>query len=295
MTGATTPVPSARNKCRPECRPPAHYSDLIVQTNMELAKLILEFIKALAWPVTALVLALLFRAPLSMILKRLRKAGLPGGVSIDFEEEIEEAKQVSREVEALPAPTNRPNRPSIPLTEANARMIELGLKPTISGLDISYYREIAQGDPTLALAGLRIEIEVLANNLALGFKLETRRTEPIGTLLRRLREGGAITAEQMDLARRILAICNRAIHGQNVTHDEAIDVIDAASVLVNDFLAWLSWDSMITGSRGRSRKRGSVFNRIRRRRGQVLSPGNFSRPAGVYVASRVRNLGLESE
>ncbi len=45
----------------------------------------------------------------------------------------------------------------------------------------------------------------------------------------------------MDLARRILGICNRAIHGQNVTREEAIDVIDAAAVLANDFLEWLSW------------------------------------------------------
>jgi hypothetical protein len=42
-------------------------------------------------------------------------------------------------------------------------MISLGLKPTSSGLDMSDYREIAESDPTLALAGLRIEIEVLAN------------------------------------------------------------------------------------------------------------------------------------
>jgi hypothetical protein len=141
---------------------------------MEVAKLILEFVRALAWPIAALVLALLFRAPVSMVLSRLRKAGLPGGVSIDFQQGIQEIKQVSREVEALPPPADRPKRPAIPQTEANARMIALGLKPTSSGLDISYYREIAESDPILALAGLRIEIEVLARNLATGFKLEFR-------------------------------------------------------------------------------------------------------------------------
>jgi hypothetical protein len=55
---------------------------------MELTKLILEFVKVLAWPITALVLALIFRAPLRAILSRLRRAGLPGGVSIDFQEQI---------------------------------------------------------------------------------------------------------------------------------------------------------------------------------------------------------------
>ena len=208
---------------------------------MEVAKLILEFVKALAWPVTALVVALLFRTPLTMILNRLRKAGLPGGVSIEFQEEIQEAKQISKEVEASLPPADRPKRPMIPQTEANARMIELGLKPTSSGLDFSYYREIAQSDPTLALAGLRIEIEVLGTNLARGFKLEPKTAEPLTSLLRRLRERGAITAEQADLARRILTICNRAVHGQNVSRAEAFDVIDAASVIAGDFLKWLSW------------------------------------------------------
>ena len=192
---------------------------------MDIAKLILEFVKALAWPVTALILALLFRAPLSAILTRLRKAAFPGGVSIELQEEIQEAKLLSKQVEAQAAPPNRPRRPAIPQTEANARMIALGLKPTSSGLDMSYYREIAQSDPTLALAGVRIELEVLLNNLAVGFKLEQKRAEPVTSLLKRLSEHHAITSEQMELARKIFAICNRAIHGQAVTQEEALDVI----------------------------------------------------------------------
>ena len=216
-------------------------SNPMAHEHMEIAKFILEFVKTLVWPITALVLASLFREPLSTILSRLRKAGLPGGVSIDFHDEIQEAKQISREVQALPPPADRPKRPAIPQTEANARMIALELKPTSSGLNMSYYLEIAERDPTLALAGLRIEVEVLANNLATGFKLQSRKAESLTSLLRRLRERGAITSEQMDLARRILDICNKAIHGQNVSHGEAIDVIEAASVLADDFLAWLSW------------------------------------------------------
>ena len=108
-------------------------------------------------------------------------------------------------------------------------------------MNMSYYREIAQSDPTLALAGLRIEIETLANNLATGFQLEPKRAEPVTSLLRRLRERNAITSEQMELARRILSICNKAIHGQTVTQEEASHVIETADVLARDFLAWLGW------------------------------------------------------
>lgn len=208
---------------------------------MDLAKLILEYIKVLAWPITTIILVVAFRTSLTAILARLRKAGLPGGVSIDFQEEIQRAKELSRQVEALPAPADRRRTPAIPLTEANARMISLGLQPVSSGLDMSYYLEIAQTDPTLALAGLRIEIETLAKNIAVGFKVERKKNEPVGSLLQRLLEHGAITYEQAELTRKILNICNKAIHGRTVSQQEAQEVIDAAAVLARFFLAWLSW------------------------------------------------------
>jgi hypothetical protein len=105
---------------------------------MELAKLILEYVKVLAWPITTITLVVAFRTPLKAILVRLRKAALPGGVSIDFQEEIQKAKELSRQVDALPAPADRRKTPAIPLTQANARMIALGLQPVSSGLDMSY-------------------------------------------------------------------------------------------------------------------------------------------------------------
>jgi hypothetical protein len=208
---------------------------------MEVTKLILEFVKALAWPVTALILALAFRAPLRAILSRLRKAGLPGGLSIDFQEQILEAKQLSEKVEAQPPRADRPKPPVIPLTEANARMISVGLRPTASGLDMDYYRGIAQNDPTLALAGLRMELEALANNLAVGFKLAPQNKEPLSSLLSRLKASDAITSEQLQLTRKILSICNQAIHGRTVTREEAEEVIDAGRVLTQEYLNWLSW------------------------------------------------------
>jgi hypothetical protein len=88
---------------------------------------------------------------------------------------------------------------------------------------------------------LRIEIETLAKNIAVGFKLERKRNEPVSLLLRRLLEHGGITREQAELARKILNICNKAIHGQTVSVQEAEEVIDAAAVLARYFLSWLSW------------------------------------------------------
>jgi hypothetical protein len=119
-------------------------------------------------------------------------------------------------------------------------MIKLGLRPSPSGLDLSYYREIAERDPILALAGLRIELETWFRNVAQGFKVDTKPHDSMNRVLARLRDAGAVTPDQVMLARRVLSFCNQAIHGA-VSKEQALDVIGAASVLAWDYLAWLSW------------------------------------------------------
>ncbi len=212
---------------------------------MEIAKLVLEYMRVLVWPLVVITGILLFRSQLSAILWRLRKADLPMGVSLDFQQEIQEAKNLSQEVAQQVEPSNLPEekklRPSIPMTEANARMIALGLQPSPSGLDMTYYRNLATQDPNIALAGLRIELDVLAKNLARGFKIETTHRDSGTRLLQKLRDFGAITMEQFQLAQKVFRLCNAAIHGQTVSREQADDVIDIANVLRDQYLRWLSW------------------------------------------------------
>ena len=206
---------------------------------MEIAKLILEYLRTIVWPTTVLVLSLLFRREITRVFARLSKAVLPGGFSFDLREEVQEVKQLSEKVQSAPPSEKQRATPSIPLTAANARMMKLGLAPTLSGLDISYYRARVETDPVLALAGLRIDLETLARNLAVGFKLQP--TGSLYDLLARLKEAGAITPDQMQLGLKISKVCNQAMHGGLVSREEAEDVIDAAEVLFRQYLAWLSW------------------------------------------------------
>jgi len=173
------------------------------------------------------------------VFARLSKAVLPGGFSFDLREEVQEVKQLSEKVQSAPSSEKQRATPSIPLTEANARMMKLGLTPTLSGLDISYYRARAETDPVLALAGLRIDLETLARNLALGFKLQPSGS--LYSLLGRLKEAGAITLDQAHLGLKISKVCNEAIHGRLTSGEEAEDVIDSAEILFQQYLAWLSW------------------------------------------------------
>jgi hypothetical protein len=208
---------------------------------MEIAKLILEYLKTLVWPITVIFLSVFFRKSLVEILRRIKKAALPGGVSLDFQEEIKQVKELSQETSPVPAKTLAKKSATIPLTEANARMIALGLKPVSSGLDLDYFRNIAANDPTLALAGLRIDLETLIRNLATGFSLEIKTYQSPSTILKQLLERGAVTENQAELGKKILAICNKAVHGQPVSYLEAREVIDATDALFENYLQWLSW------------------------------------------------------
>ena len=160
---------------------------------------------------------------------------------MDLQEEVQEAKQLSEKIQAAPPSAKQNATPGIPLTEANARMIKLGLAPTLSGLDIEYYRVKAETDPVLALAGLRIDLETILRNVAVGFKLKPAPSEAVSRLLYRLSEAGAVTPDQRQLATKIFSVSNQAMHGRFVSREEAREVISAAEALFQQYLAWLSW------------------------------------------------------
>ncbi|WP_339135042.1 MAG: hypothetical protein WGN25_16910 [Candidatus Electrothrix sp. GW3-4] len=208
---------------------------------MEYLKLLLEYIKVLVWPIVTVVLAFTFKDSLMELLSRLQKADLPGDVSLDFTQNLEEAKELSRKVEETPMREEHKNVPTIPLTDANSRLISVGLQPSPSGLDMNYYRELANQDPNLALAGLRMEVDVLARNLAKGFNINIKKNDGGMRILDVLYHNGAIYKEQMMLAKKVLSLCNAAIHGKNVSKGQALDVIDLTDVLKGDYIRWLSW------------------------------------------------------
>ena len=188
-----------------------------------------------------MIIILIFRRQIESIIKRLEKADLPGGVSLSLRAEILEAKRLSEKVIAEPPPPQSRGVASLPLTEANQRMLELGLRPSPSGLNIDYYRDIAENDPNLALAGLRLEVDVLAKNLARVFGVEITSVDSGSRLIKRLHNAGAITLEQTKLIQKILKLSNAAVHGIAVKPYEANEIIDIASVLVDQYISWLSW------------------------------------------------------
>lgn len=208
---------------------------------MEIAKLILDYIKVLIWPITVIVMLILFRTQIRSLFGRLKKADLPGGISLEtFPEHIREARELSVAV-GKEKDKNKKDRPSIPLTDANAKMLNFGLQPSPTGLEFSHYRILAEQDPNLALAGLRMEVETMLKNLSKGFNVSLEERDSAGIITRKLKEKGAITSQQTELVSAVIQLCNAAIHGTKVLSYQAQEILDIAEILRDEYVSWLSW------------------------------------------------------
>jgi len=210
---------------------------------MEIAKIILEYIRTLIWPLIVSTLLIVYRKECAAVLRSIRKLTLPGGTSFEtFPDDLEEAKELSYRVKKEAGKKSTEKKyPIIPLTDANAKMLNLGLTPIPSGLEIAYYNNLAEQDPNLALASLRFEIEILLKNVAKGFKVEIDKRDSAGIVARKLQEKGAITTHQHELINVIIRLCNSAMHGQRVTQSQVKELLGIFAVLRDYYIAWLSW------------------------------------------------------
>ena len=59
---------------------------------MHMAGLVLEYLRVLIWPIVVLIVLIMFQDQWKTIVLRIRRAELPGGVSLDFQEDLREAK-----------------------------------------------------------------------------------------------------------------------------------------------------------------------------------------------------------
>ena len=217
---------------------------------METSKLILEFVKVLVWPFTTIFILILFRLQLLNLLSRTKRLNLPGGIILEtFDQKIEMAKELANEIskenkekESQHISDREKLKPVTPnYSEANKRMIELGLTPSPSGLEIEYYKELANKDPRLALAGLRIDFELMLNNLAKGFHIEFDNNWSIFKKVQTLLIQDAIDQRQRDFLMIILELSSSAVHGAEISKSQVFEILGISQVLIDDYKSWLHW------------------------------------------------------
>lgn len=211
----------------------------------QLLKIILDFIGTIMWPVTVLIIIYLFQQEIKELLLRARRIVLPGGISLEtIESDILQAKALSIEVKNERTPEiQKKIKEALPSlqTDVNKKMIELGLTPSPSGLDINYYRKMVDTDPGHALIGLKGDLETMLKNLAKGFKIPSSNKTPSAKILAKLFDNRAITSKQFQFIQTLLKICNSAANGIIFTKEQALEVLDIADVLIKDYTAWLNW------------------------------------------------------
>jgi len=197
--------------------------------------------KIITWPTVVIIALCVFRVQIQSLMKRIIKAELPGGISIEaIPDELRKGELAKTLIENEPKKVEK-KYDVIPLNAVNNRMIEVGLRPSPSGLDISYYNDLIEQDSRIALSALRIDLEIMLNNLAKGFKIPVDRTLSANIIARLLLNSSAITKNQYDLINSIINVCNFAIHGGDINKEQARQVLSLAPILINDYIAWLGW------------------------------------------------------
>lgn len=144
----------------------------------------------------------------------------------EFEAEIDpkEVRRVKEDVEAKVAAkeTREPPNPAIrATTEAIATL--------------------AEDDPVLALAKLRIELEKIVMRLHERFSPQKDQKRPLslGRMILDLSRAEYLSPDIGHPLREVVSICNRAVHGEEIRPQDAESIIDTGAYLL-EMLHWQS-------------------------------------------------------
>lgn len=207
---------------------------------MEIAKLVLEYVKVLIWPAVALTAIVMFRVQVRTLMASLRHVKLPGGTELDWQRELRAAEQAAEQVEASPRAAEAPVATE-GVAQLSMDLYRYGFLPSSTGYDWTYYKQIAERDPNLALVGLRMEIERMLQNMAAVSRVTY---DPVRTSLGKfaglLRSREVLEQSEYDLLRSIINVANAALHGRDVSVDDARRVIEWAEAFKDTYLSFMA-------------------------------------------------------
>jgi hypothetical protein len=147
----------------------------------------------IVWPALAvdgITLALVVIAIIPWLAPLVKSLELPGGWKVELRE-LQQAKE-DADMAGLLAPTS-----------------------TLDSNREYSYQLIADNDPNLALAGLRIEIEKRLRNIAQARNILGRK-QSVGSLMRVLLQEGVLTQQEYGVLADMVGLLNSAVHGATV-------------------------------------------------------------------------------
>jgi hypothetical protein len=138
----------------------------------------------------------------------------------DFEAEIDPA-----EVKRLTADVSK----ALPELQQETTPPPLGASTSVDAL-----RQLAGSDPVMALAKLRIELERTLRRLhaQTSQSVPSSRSVSLTRITRDLAAHGTLPQELAASIRDVVALCNRAIHGEEIRPQDALAVADTGGELL---------------------------------------------------------------
>jgi hypothetical protein len=170
---------------------------------------------------TIIILVIICIPYFSQFLKRAKIAG----AEFEFRDEIESAKKVVKESILKSRSRDKGETKPLPFETFN----------------VSTAKEVIDSDHILALASLRIEIEKKLRIAAEFFKLGGGKNTLSENIIALMHEG-ILSSEQVSALRKIIDMCNKAIHGYDVSKREAKDIVNLMEELNQSFSIGYSID-----------------------------------------------------
>lgn len=232
---------------------------------MDRLTFISKMTEALAWPLVALIIVLVFKRRLLALVPSLRKLSLPGGVEAEFESKLErleiEPNPLAVESElADPGVTVAP-------TATTAPVDAMALRANPTGVVMEKWKEVEAAARNIILRSTdvnRLFVSAM-NSLQIG---------------RELRRGNLLTLEQIEWFNELRALRNLAAHSQETIPAEQVERYVA---LADQFIRSIAMTQTITfaiHSQQDDGTDGVRFTVMVRRGGETWEyPGTASRSA----------------
>jgi hypothetical protein len=169
---------------------------------VEVATLVVEYLKALVWPAVVLIALLLFRDRLHDLFGRLTSLEAPGGVKANFSDKLADAQErlvevQKEEVVAEPAPATEPSTPMQPPETSRPEEPHVRAVGQTERAYLTLARRLvstADEDPARAVTESWAILEGFMHDVALHLKLPTQAS-PGATQRQLLRHLGATQLE----------------------------------------------------------------------------------------------------
>lgn len=173
---------------------------------------IIKIVGLIIWPALVFFVVLRYDKQIRELIKQIKKI-TGAGVSAEMTEEVNE---IARKVNEIPQKVEKPE-------EEDENLLNL--------------KELAESDPQLALAKVRIEIEKQLNLLYDIYVPENTRPRyrlSPRSILENLRKKDIIEQPLAAVLQDIIGVANKAIHGEDISPENAVKLIETANTALSE-------------------------------------------------------------